>query len=177
MEMKLLNLKTIYLSLILYAPSIFQITTGIGLSISGFFIGLFPSVIIYFVWLLLLTMEIDVKDKKRNRIHVGVLLLTLFIVIPYYWFLLSKIVNEVNYFYSIQPIIMIIVMWLLFALVSSWSYISKKIYLKNRQMSSSYNSAIGIKDYFKYFLFFLGGPITIWWLQPIIIQVIDCQEK
>jgi hypothetical protein len=169
--MKILGIKHFALALILFGPPLFQIITGIGIFVGNFTIGLFPSTIIYFLWLFMLVLKFGVTIKDGLTKRIVTLLLTIIVVLPFYWYLVNIMINNKELMVTLQPIGGVIFIWIIFVLIDTWNYLSKCILLSTR--TDVYKSNLEFSMYRHIFFYFVGGILTIWWLQPIISKAIE----
>jgi hypothetical protein len=176
-EMKILKLDPWRLFGILFLIPVFQLITGFGIFLGNFVLGIYPFALFYFIWLLLLQIEFEKKFspyviKFLNTGLIKMLLwVTILLVIPFHW-VYAQFVYREN-----VPIILMLLGGILFmvwvyALFSSWATLSKCIFILNE--NNSYK--VKFHQYRKIFILFLLGPITIWLLQPKIIQALTTDK-
>ena len=158
---------------IIYIIPIVQIYSGIGLFYNGFLIGLFPAAILYFFWLFLLSKKLGHQGSKKRNVQVKLFFST-FIIHPSHWLLLNLKMSDEHLGVIVDPIGGIIFFWLLYVVIDAWLFISKSMHCLISGMKFQY---VFFSDYRKFTLFFLGGLLTIWWLQPAIVKAIALREK
>src|SRR5262245_23744450 len=81
---RLLKLPPIQLFVILYLPAIIVLSTRIGLTIGSFEVGMFPWTLIYLVWLLVLTKNLEMNHKELSSTSI-LLRVNIFVIIPLFW--------------------------------------------------------------------------------------------
>lgn len=160
--MKLLSIEAWKLVLILYLFPIIQVLTQEGLVIGGVLIGLFPSTILYFTWLSMLSYKLRVKQSNSKRKKVLTInFINLILVVPTYWIVLNYSYSDKDLFVALQPIGGLVLVWMIVTLVVSWRHLA--IVLTDLLRAKNIRTLSG-----RILLFFIFGPVTIWWLQPII---------
>lgn len=177
MEMKLLRLKPLHLFLIIFFIPIFQLITGFGMEVKGFVIGLFPSMFVYFSWLIILTIKFEeltsefLKKCYSIRLTKTLLVIVLAFIIPFNW-----VYTNLLYSGKAGPILMLIggISFFVFVigLIMAWITLSKCILVFNGKMDYRAN----FPRYKSVFFYFLFGPITIWILQRLILDTLNSRK-
>lgn len=174
--MKILKTKSFYLASILYLPSIFQAVTGIGIYVGDFVIGLFPGAIVYFLWLLFLCFDLGYRAKAVRRPIQIRLIGTIILVWPVYWIMINTMMGNVSLTVSLSPIGGIIFLWVIYVVIDSWIFLSKVIHFLCLEKQIRFEQ-FRFADAYRITLLFLGGILTIWWLQPLIVKSLNLPSE
>lgn len=165
----ILILKSWQIFLLLYFLPVIQLITGNIIEIHNFTIGSFLSYFLYFFWILQLCRVFNVDGIKNFRIAIFLLSIVCYFLIPTY-----SIIWHINK-YSENPLLYFIggllMLFFLCVLIFSWVILAKSISRVSARASKHKSSG------FIVFLYFLFGPITIWLLQPQIIEVITLEKE
>jgi len=156
------SFKSWLLWIIFFGLPLFQVITGYGLVFSGWIVGIFPSIIIYFLWLY--SMLTQLKEKNRYVVLRSFLISTSLVILPVY----NLLINEID---RNSPMVVIITTYggitflvLITLMILSWNAISKLTWYYINSNKSNYD-LIDFSSYKILFLKFVGGPITFIFLQ------------
>lgn len=171
---RLLKIQPWQLCLILFAPFIIQVCTGMGLIVGDLVIGAFPAMIIYSIWMQLLLIEFEKKIGVQAAKVVGIratkflMMITIFVAIPLYWIVVNYMFNDSQ---SAIPAMLGIpfAFYFLYAAIKPWLVLSKLIYV----LLNKSGYLVDFDAYKTIFFLFLLGPFTIWVLQPKIIKTLN----
>lgn len=163
-KLGLLSLHSIWLFLIFFGIPLIRGITGVGVYIGSFPVGLMPEILLYLYWLFLLTTAVGPSRMRHTIVVRRRLVVAMFIAYPIYWYLLYRIVND-ELPYVLLPISLLVFMPIFFAIFSAFLFISRAMYGITQGVPIETTT---FKKTAKLFFLFLGGPFTIWMLQPKI---------
>lgn len=172
--MKFLKSHSSILFVLFFLLPAIQLFFYVGIVFGGLVVGTFPFVTIYFIWLYYLFIEFKKRVLKKygQQIKVGgiksLLLLTVLVILPYNLLLTNLL------YLDRAPIVFIFLGGILFipfvyTLIKTWSVLSEFLFI----LETETRNTVSFVEYKKFFLYFLFGPLTIWFLQPAVVKVLE----
>lgn len=150
--------------------------TGLGMTISGITLGAFPHLLLYLLWLYFLArglqsrMHIHAIKISRLDKKIRLLLITMLVILPLYMALLNFELRRDDTYLFIASNFFVLIYFVYFYFVT-WTALAKALrYVTTRDPFSS-----EFDHYSPLFFLFLFGPVTIWWLEPVILKALEAQ--
>jgi multisubunit Na+/H+ antiporter MnhE subunit len=139
---------------------------NVAIEFNNFLVGLYPALFIYFLWLLILTQVFRKRIGNRSsslKLTENLLFWSLFVATPISWVLSNFI-----YYQDIKelaPLNGVVFILYIVTLIKSWYELSKSIlHFQNKD-------GVDKNSIWVFFMLFLFGPITIWFLQHHIRNI------
>lgn len=148
--------------------------TGWGYTIASVVIGPFPHLLVYMGWLYVLA------NQLRRKLHTNVIRYlrldgqirvmkrTIVIILPLYWVLVNLEIHQYTTWVFVGTGLVSLFYFIYFCF-TTWLTLARCLSYLTAPAMHQYD----FDHYSKLFFLFLFGPITIWWLQPVIMRALE----